>query len=183
MSRRTRETSGGTSATRGACRGGVRDSPSRRRDQTSVFEGLAAFTSASCVLTGSAGAEEDPCDVIESRLFPLLGVTPFIGRTFTPEEDQPNGPRAAMLSYGLWQRRFGADPAAVDKALDINGHVHTIVGVMPAGFSHQYSSPSAPRPAAMDLRHRPAGDQRVEHLPGGRALQAGCHASIRPGGA
>src|SRR6185503_14123352 len=68
--------------------------------QANVFDSLAAFTSASCVLTGSAGAEEDPCEVAESRLFPLLGVTPFIGRTFTADEDQAGGARAAILSYG-----------------------------------------------------------------------------------
>ena len=116
------------------------------RDRTKAFEGLAAFTGASCVLTGSAGAEEDPCEVIESRLFPLLGVTPFLGRTFTAEEDQANGARAVILSYGLWQRRFGADSAAIGMAIEINGSVHTIVGVMPAGFSHLYSSPYAAVP-------------------------------------
>ena len=116
------------------------------RDRTKAFEGLAAFTGASCVLTGSAGAEEDPCEVIESRLFPLLGVTPFLGRTFAAEEDQANGARAVILSYGLWQRRFGADPAAIGRAIEINGSMHTIVGVMPAGFSHLYSSPYAAVP-------------------------------------
>jgi putative ABC transport system permease protein len=116
------------------------------RDRTRVFEGLAAFTGASCVLTGSGGAEEVPCEVVESRLFPLLGVTPFIGRTFTAEEDAAHGARAAILSHGLWQRRFGADPATVDRAIEINGNMHTIVGVMSAGFSHLYSSPHAPVP-------------------------------------
>ena len=152
------------------------------RDRTRVFEGLAAFASASCALTGGAGAEEDPCEVVESGLFPLLGVTPFIVRTFTAEEDQPNAPGAASLSHGLWQRRYGADRAAVGKAIEINGRVHTIVGVMPSGFSHLYSAVRA-RPAAVDLRHRPASDQRMEPLPGGRALQPGCHAGICPGGA
>ena len=114
--------------------------------QAKVLDGLAAFTGASCVLTGGAGAEEDPCEVAESRLFPLLGVSPFIGRTFTAEEDQANGARAAILSYGLWQRRFGADAAAIGRAIEINGTVHTIVGVMPPGFSHLYASPYAPIP-------------------------------------
>jgi putative ABC transport system permease protein len=114
--------------------------------QANVLDGLAAFTGASCVLTGGAGAEEDPCEMAESRLFPLLGVSPFIGRTFTAEEDQANGARAAILSYGLWQRRFGADAAAIGRAIEINGTVHTIVGVMPPGFSHLYASPSAPIP-------------------------------------
>jgi len=111
------------------------------RERTRVFEDLAAYTGASCVLTGSAAAEESPCELIESRLFPVLGVTPFLGRGFTAEEDQANGPRAAILSYGLWQRRFGANPAAVGTAMEINGNVHTIVGVMPADFSHLYASP------------------------------------------
>jgi putative ABC transport system permease protein len=114
--------------------------------QAKVLDGLAAFTGASCVLTGGAGAEEDPCEVAESRLFPLLGVSPFIGRTFTAEEDQANSARAAILSYGLWQRRFGADAAAIGRAIEINGTAHTIVGVMPPGFSHLYASPYAPIP-------------------------------------
>jgi len=114
--------------------------------QANTFDGLAAFTGASCVLTGGAGPEEDPCELAESRLFPLLGVMPFIGRAFTAEEDQANGARAAILSYGLWQRRFGADAAAIGRAIEINGKVHTIVGVMPAGFSHLYASPYASVP-------------------------------------
>jgi putative ABC transport system permease protein len=114
--------------------------------QAKAFDGLAAFTGASCVLTGGAGAEEDPCEIAESHLFPLLGVTPFIGRGFTPAEDQATSARAAILSYGLWQRRFGADPAAVGRAVEISGNMHTIVGVMPAGFSHLYASPYASIP-------------------------------------
>jgi len=114
--------------------------------QAKVLDGLAAFTAASCVLTGGPGAEEDPCEIAESRLFPLLGVSPFTGRTFTSEEDQANGARAAILSHGLWQRRFGADADAIGRAIEINGTVHTIVGVMPPGFSHLYASPSAPIP-------------------------------------
>src|SRR4029453_11907702 len=104
--------------------------------QAQVLDGLAAFTGASCVLTGGTGAAEDACEVQEGRLFPLLGVSPFIGRTFTLEEDQANSARAAILSYGLWQRRFGADTAAIGRAIEINGTVHTIVGVMPSGFAH-----------------------------------------------
>jgi predicted permease len=116
------------------------------RDQASALEGLAAFAGVSCVLTGSAGAEEVPCEVKESRLFPLLGVTPLIGRTFTTDEDHVTAAPAAILSYGLWQRRFGADPAAIGRAMVVNGNVYAIVGVMPAGFSHLYSPPYVPVP-------------------------------------
>ena len=85
--------------------------------QANVFDGLAAFTGASCVSPAAPAPRKIACEVTESRLFPLLGVTPFIGRTFTAEEDQANGARAAILSYGLWQRRFGADPAAIGRAM------------------------------------------------------------------
>lgn len=114
--------------------------------QTKVFDDLAAFSVTSCVLTGDAGAEEAPCEIAESRLFPLLGVSPLLGRSFAADEDQSGGGRAAILSYGLWQRRFAADPAALGRAILINGTMHTIVGVMPAGFSHVYASPRAPIP-------------------------------------
>jgi hypothetical protein len=98
------------------------------------------------------------CEVAESRLFPLLGVTPFIGRTFTAEEDQANGARAAILSYGLWHRRFGADPAAIGRAMEVNGHVHTIVGVMPRGSPTSIRLPTR-QSAVVGLGYRPAGDQ------------------------
>ena len=153
------------------------------RDRTKAFEGLAAFTGASCVLTGSAGAEEDPCEVIESRLFPLLGVTPFIGRTFTAEEDQANGARAVILSYGLWQRRFGADPAAIGRAIEINGSMHTIVGVMPRRVLAPLLVTVRGRPAAVDFGYRPAADKRVERLPGGRTFQTRRDTGICAGGA
>jgi len=76
------------------------------RNESGVFEDIAAFSPSSCVLTGVAGAEEDPCEISSSNLFPLLGVTPVRGRAFSSEEDKPEGVRVAVLSYGLWQRRF-----------------------------------------------------------------------------
>src|SRR5271157_5813815 len=81
------------------------------RNESGVFEDVAAFTQSSCVLTGAGEAEEDPCEVASSNLFPLLGATPFRGRTFSADEDKPAGPRAAILSHESWQRRFGADDA------------------------------------------------------------------------
>lgn len=111
------------------------------RNESGVFENISAFTSSSCVLTGTAEAEEDPCEISSSNLFPLLGVTPVRGRTFSTEEDKPEGARVAVLSYGLWQRRFGGDESAIGRAVTINGTSYTITGVMPAGFSHLYAAP------------------------------------------
>src|SRR5437016_4773902 len=69
------------------------------RDESGVFEDLAAFTHTSCVLTGGGDAEEDPCEVASSNLFPLLGATPIRGRTFSADDDKAEGPRVAVLSY------------------------------------------------------------------------------------
>jgi putative ABC transport system permease protein len=111
------------------------------RNETGVFEDVAAFTETSCVLNGAGEAEEDPCEMASSNLFPLLGAAPIRGRTFSPTEDKPEGPRVAILSYGLWRRRFGADESAVGRAIEVNHASYTIVGVMPADFSHLYATP------------------------------------------
>ena len=111
------------------------------RNQSEAFEDFAAYTESSCVLTGAGEAEEVPCEVITSNLFPLLGVAPYRGRSFTSEEDKAWAPRAVILSYGLWQRRFGGDENVIGRSITLNGVSHTVVGVMPANLSHLYASP------------------------------------------
>jgi putative ABC transport system permease protein len=111
------------------------------RNQSGAFEDIAAYTQRTCVLTGAGEAEEDPCEVISSNLFPLLAVAPNRGRPFSVEEDGRQGPRAVILSYGLWQRRFAADEKVIGRALDVNGDSYTVVGIMPSNFSHLYASP------------------------------------------
>ncbi len=64
----------------------------------------------------------------------MLGVPPHIGRSFTAEEDVPNGPAVAVLSHGLWNRAFAADPAVLGTSILLKGEPHTVVGVMPEGF-------------------------------------------------
>jgi putative ABC transport system permease protein len=111
------------------------------RNQSGAFEDVAAYTQRHCVLTGAGEAEEDPCEVISSNLFPVLGATAIRGRTFSADEDKPEGPRVAILSYGLWQRRFAADENVIGRDMDIDGASYTIVGVMPSNFSHLYAPP------------------------------------------
>jgi len=110
------------------------------RNQTEALEDFAAYTESSCALTGAGEAEEDPCETITSNLFPLLGVAPYRGRNFTSEEDKA-APRAVILSYGFWQRRFGGDENVIGRSITLNGVSHTVVGVMPANLSHLYASP------------------------------------------
>ncbi len=71
---------------------------------------------------------------VSQNFFPLLGVEPEIGRQFTAEECKWNGPHVAMLSHGLWERRFASDPKIVGKALEFDGGPMTVVGVLPASF-------------------------------------------------
>lgn len=74
------------------------------------------------------------CARVEFTLLPTLEVQPLLGRTFTAEEDRPNGPRAAILSYRLWRSRFAGDTAILGKTVSVDGSLATIVGVLPADF-------------------------------------------------
>ncbi len=72
--------------------------------------------------------------LVSGNFFTLLGVKPIVGRTFLPDEDQPNSRRAAILSYGLWQRDFGGDRGVVGKTFLLNGEPFTAIGVLPRNF-------------------------------------------------
>jgi putative ABC transport system permease protein len=104
------------------------------REQTRSFEGMAAYRSWYYTLTGMG----DPRRVVVARVtagfFPLLGVSPFAGRTFLPEEERPNSERVAVISYEFWQRDFGGDRAALGRQLTLNTQPYTIVGILPRGF-------------------------------------------------
>jgi len=71
---------------------------------------------------------------VSQNFFPLLGVQPHIGHQFSAEECRWNGPKAALLSYGLWQRRFAADPHIVGKSITLDNAAVTVTGVMPESF-------------------------------------------------
>ena len=71
---------------------------------------------------------------MSADLFPLLGVTPLLGRTFTPDEDVFGRPRVAVVSEALWQRRLGSDRDLARRPLVLNGVAHAVIGVVPRGF-------------------------------------------------
>jgi putative ABC transport system permease protein len=77
-------------------------------NQSGALEDIAAYTPRTCLLIGAGEAEEDPCEITSSNLFPLLALAPSLGRALSAEEDKPQGPSVAILSYGLWQRRLAA---------------------------------------------------------------------------
>lgn len=72
---------------------------------------------------------------VTANLFPLLGVSPMLGRNILPEEDQPGHPDVIILSYGLWARRFNSDRTVLGRAVSVNGHNSIVIGVMPPQFN------------------------------------------------
>jgi hypothetical protein len=73
----------------------------------------------------------------------MLGVTPALGRSFRPEEDQRGVESVVIISHKLWRRRFGADPSLVGKRISLNGESREVIGVMPAGFKLPRASNSS----------------------------------------
>jgi putative ABC transport system permease protein len=85
-------------------------------------------------LTGQGEPERLSAVPVSQNFFPLLGVQPLLGRQFTSDECKWNGPKAALLAHGLWERRFASDPQIVGKAIRLDDAPVTVVGVMPASF-------------------------------------------------
>ncbi len=104
------------------------------RKGSNAFAGLGGYADHSGVFAWDGEATALSGLRMSFEMFPLLGVHPAVGRWFTEDEDLLGGPRAVMLSHGLWQRRFGADSGVVGQTIRIEGQSHAIVGVMPADF-------------------------------------------------
>jgi putative ABC transport system permease protein len=104
-----------------------------RRD-AKTFEAFAAYAEGDANLTGGQDPERVRAAQVMPGLFSVLQVQPLLGRTFTTAEGQPGGNSGVVLSYALWQRRFGGDTAIVGRDIHVNGRPHTVVGVMPMSF-------------------------------------------------
>src|SRR5438874_4765547 len=103
--------------------------------QSDLFESTAAYWIGNANL-GADGAEPErvPRAGVTSGFFAVLGIQPVLGRTFVPEDDKPGTISAAIISHGLWKRRFGSDPAIIGKQVQISSRPITVIGVMPSGF-------------------------------------------------
>ena len=100
-----------------------------------LFDGLAAYGGGAEVnLTGMGEPERLSGARVTADFFTLLGVEPFLGRSFLREEDRPGGRKAVLLSCELWQRRFGSNSKVIGSTIQLDGDLYTIVGVTPAGF-------------------------------------------------
>jgi putative ABC transport system permease protein len=104
------------------------------KSRNQVFEDVAALPYGGYFnLTGNGTPEQLEGKKVTANLFSLLGVSPALGRDFRPEDDVPGAPRVAILSYGLWRRRFGGDPQIVGKEISLNYQKCTVIGVMTRG--------------------------------------------------
>ena len=106
------------------------------RARNSVFTGMAAFESASLVLTGSDRPERLDGAMVNTNFFDALEVKPAIGRGFLEADERPGAPRVGILSDGLWRRRFAARTTVVGETIRVNDETTTIVGVMPPGIDY-----------------------------------------------
>lgn len=132
------------------------------RDRTGSFEALGAFRSSYENLTGEDRPERLLAARATASLFEALRVDAEVGRTFTPDEDRAGADRVAVLSHGLWRRRFGGDPGVVGRTIQLNGAPCTVVGVMPAGFRFGLGeSYDLWLPLALNLDQLPARDFRA----------------------
>ena len=110
-----------------------------QREQQS-FDGIAAYVQRPAELSGNGAPVRLDVSKVSWNLFDVLGIRPMLGRAFTEPEDRP-GVDVAVLSYDLWERRFGADQSIVGRTVTLDRRPYTVVGVMPPGFSFPLRGP------------------------------------------
>jgi predicted permease len=128
------------------------------REQSHRLDAFASYGLASATLTGRGLPERLDAAVVSGNWFSILGVTPQSGRVFTPDDDQPQSAKVAVVSDGFWRSHLGASPAALGQTLDLDGDAYTIVGVAPPRFTYpgtpQLWVPEILTPAAFDQAQR-----------------------------
>jgi putative ABC transport system permease protein len=115
-----------------------------------TFASVGMWDNASASVTGLEEPEQVPVMYVTHQTLPMLGVPPRLGRTFTPEEDTPDGTQTVLLGHAYWRDRFGSDPAILGKTMVVNGVSREIIGVMPADFRFLRYDPSLYLPFRFD---------------------------------
>jgi putative ABC transport system permease protein len=105
------------------------------RDGNRSFSELGMWTWNALAFSGEQEPERVEAATVTANLFPLLGIRPHLGRLFLPEEEHRGRERVALLSDGLWRRRFGGDSSIVGRQVPIDGAPYRVIGVMPPGFA------------------------------------------------
>ena len=141
------------------------------------FESVGVYQNKYFNISGDREPERLMAARISSSVFPMLGAEPMLGRTFTIGEDAP-GQNVVILSYGLWQRRFGADPGIIGRNLELNRQPYTIIGVMAKAFNFPLRGPQGSEPAELWV---PMAFTATELEGWGTNYMNGVLARLRPG--
>ena len=104
------------------------------RERNHVFSHLIGADQRNCSVQSRDGTEKTRAMFVAPEFFSVLGTQPVLGRTFLAEEETRGGERVAILSHTHWQRWFGGEPNAIGRTITVDGQVHTVIGVLPAGF-------------------------------------------------
>jgi len=104
------------------------------RSQTSVVEDVTAYRAGVVNLTGNGFPEQLQSNEVSANYFRLFGAPVILGRTFTPQEDLPNGDKVVVLSYAFWRRRFGGDPQILGKTISLSGSPYVVIGIIGPDF-------------------------------------------------
>src|SRR4030095_10834505 len=132
---------------------------------------IAAYTGGGTILNGNGESERVFAPSVTANFFSVLGVDAIRGRTFQTDEDKQGGPRVVVLTYGLWQRRFGGSEQILGQQLDLAGNSYTIIGVLPQSFQF------AMRPADLFMPYQPTQNQLTRRYMHGTNLIA----RLKPG--
>jgi len=104
------------------------------REQARTIEDIGLYTGNSVSITGTGEPEQVSELLVTDGTLPLLSVQPLLGRVFTKEDDSPAAPQTAILMYGYWRRKFGADPSVIGRSFVVDGKETQIIGVLPQKF-------------------------------------------------
>ncbi|HLN97217.1 MAG TPA: ABC transporter permease [Pyrinomonadaceae bacterium] len=131
------------------------------RNQNHVFEKIGVYNRGSYNLTGAGEAERIITGQVSADMFAALRANPALGRLFTNDEDKPGAAPVVLLSYPLWQRRFGGQASILKQPLTLNGKSYTVIGIMPKDF--QFPSRVEMWVPVGQLSGEPSWQQRGNH--------------------
>src|SRR6266550_6805313 len=105
------------------------------RDRNDVLSGMIAYVDVTLGLAAGDQTERINAEFVSANYFSVLGIRPVVGSAFAPDDERPGAPRVAVISYALWKRRLGGEPAALQKTITLNGRTFSVVGVAPKEYS------------------------------------------------
>jgi putative ABC transport system permease protein len=147
------------------------------KEQNQVFSDMAVFFDRAINLTSDGEPEEVPVQFATTNLFSVLGTNPVIGRTFLADDGREGQPGVTVISYALWQRRFGGDQHIVGRQITLNNQATTVIGVMPASFGwHIQKGTQVSKPVDIWLPFQISNELR-----GRRGRFASAVARLKPG--